>query len=275
MEALVAAAKEGDRHALEEVVGRIQDKVYGLSFKMLGHPEDAEDASQEILIKILIHLGGFRGDCTFDTWVYRVASNHLLTTRKRRAERWGLSFELLDNAVQTDENETELPPGPEREMLTEEIRVGCMQTMLLCLDRDHRLAFILTEYLEFNSLEASEILDITPEAFRKRISRGRSKIRAFLLKNCGLVNPDNRCDCVRQLCHDIKVGWIDPLNLHYAGKTGAARRNAEVRARIEGLDELSRIAILLRTRPECRSARPFTHLVRELLDSGKFRVLSE
>ena len=60
---------------------------------MLWHPEDAEDAPQEILIRIVIRLGSFRGESAFTTWVYRVAANYLLTTRKRRAKRTAATFE--------------------------------------------------------------------------------------------------------------------------------------------------------------------------------------
>ena len=72
LEQLVAKAADGDKVALEEVVRQIQDKVYGLALRMLWHPADAEDAAQEILIKIITHLGSFRGDSAFMTWVYRV-----------------------------------------------------------------------------------------------------------------------------------------------------------------------------------------------------------
>ena len=92
LEDLVERASGGDKVALEEMVRQIQDKVYGLALRMLWHPADAEDATQEILIKVITHLGTFRGESAFMTWVYRVASNYLLTARKRRAEREEMTF---------------------------------------------------------------------------------------------------------------------------------------------------------------------------------------
>ena len=113
--------------------------------RMLWHPADAEDATQEILVRIVTHLGSFRGESAFTTWVYRVASNYLLTTRKRRAEREELTFERF--AEQLDEGLAPDVPGPaaevENRLLVEEVKLGCSQGMLLCLDRDHRLAYIL------------------------------------------------------------------------------------------------------------------------------------
>ena len=82
LERLVEAAKEGDKKALEELILKIQDKIYGLALRMLYNPSDAEDASQEILLKIITHLSTFRGESAFTTWMYRVAVNHLLTLRR-------------------------------------------------------------------------------------------------------------------------------------------------------------------------------------------------
>ena len=92
----VEQAQNGDREALEQVVKAIQGKIYGLALRMLWHPEDAKDATQEILIRIITHLGTFRGDSSFMTWVYRVAANALLTIRKGRMEGAGLTFQAFE-----------------------------------------------------------------------------------------------------------------------------------------------------------------------------------
>jgi RNA polymerase sigma factor (sigma-70 family) len=83
---LVEAARSGDRDALEQLVRAIQDPVYGLAMRMLALPTEAEDATQEILIKVVTRLGSFRGDSKFTTWVYAVAANHLRTVR--RGQLW-------------------------------------------------------------------------------------------------------------------------------------------------------------------------------------------
>ncbi len=100
LEFCVGLAKEGDQAALEAVVRGIQDRVYGLALRMLWHPADAEDASQEILIKVLTHLSDFRHDSAFLTWVYRIACNHLLTRRKQRAEARMLTFEQFGEQIE-------------------------------------------------------------------------------------------------------------------------------------------------------------------------------
>ncbi len=89
LENLIPKAREGDKEALEGLIRGVQDGVYNLAVRILWHPEDAEDATQEILIRVIVHLNSFRGDSSFFTWVYRIASNHLLRTKKCRAEQRG------------------------------------------------------------------------------------------------------------------------------------------------------------------------------------------
>jgi RNA polymerase sigma factor (sigma-70 family) len=77
----VARAKGGDAHALEQVVAAVQDDVYRLALRMTAHPQDAEDASQEILVKVITRLEGFRGESSLRTWAYRIAVHHMLDRR--------------------------------------------------------------------------------------------------------------------------------------------------------------------------------------------------
>src|ERR1700737_909094 len=91
----VQKAQSGDPAALAEIVRDVQGRVYGVALRMLWHPEDAQDVTQEILLRVVTHLGGFRGDSKFETWVYRIAVNHLLTWRKSRMEEQGLTFEAF------------------------------------------------------------------------------------------------------------------------------------------------------------------------------------
>ena len=77
---------------------------------MLGHPSDAEDAAQEILVKVITRIGGFRRQSAFTTWVWHIATNHLLNTRQRGAEPLGLSFECFEEEI---ERHGEVAAAPE------------------------------------------------------------------------------------------------------------------------------------------------------------------
>src|ERR1700730_476679 len=146
IEELVRDAQAGSKPALQEVVAGVQDQVYGLALRMLRHPEDARDAAQEILVRIVTHLGGFRGESRFTTWVYRLAANYLIGARQSGLEQ-GYGFDRF--ARELDQGLSDEPSceqdDPERALLLQEIRVGCTMGMLLCLDQPQRLAYILGE----------------------------------------------------------------------------------------------------------------------------------
>jgi RNA polymerase sigma factor (sigma-70 family) len=160
LEALVARARDGNRESLERLVEGIQRPVYNLAVRMLWHPEDARDATQEILIRVITHLGSFRGDSRLLTWVFRVAANYLITARQSRVEAQAYTFdrfssELHDGLAEVgDEGEW----SPDTALLLEEVKVGCMHGLLTCLDRVHRLAYILGEILEYDGVESARIL---------------------------------------------------------------------------------------------------------------------
>ena len=77
LSAAALAAAAGDQAAARSILDAFQHDVYGLALRMLGHPTDAEDAAQEILVIVLTHLGSFRGESSLKTWVLRIAGNHL------------------------------------------------------------------------------------------------------------------------------------------------------------------------------------------------------
>jgi RNA polymerase sigma factor (sigma-70 family) len=276
LERLVDQAKTGDKDALEELVGRIQDRIYRLALRMLYYPADAEDASQEILIRIITHLDGFRGESSFYTWAYRIASNHLLTTRRRRAERWALTFEKYEEAIEygLSYGRKRAYDQPEERLLVQEAKLACMQGMLLCLNREIRLAFILGEIFQVTGTEGAQILEITPESFRQRLSRGRKQLRNFLDKNCGVFNPENPCRCQRQLACDIeKRHLIDPQNLLFSVHPCYARENQALESDLSEIGEMQRVAVLFRSHPDYAAPENFVDIVKQLVASERFRLL--
>src|SRR6266700_8370787 len=96
---LVARARSGERDALEDLVQRHQAWIYNIAVRMLYHPQDAEDATQEILVKVLTRLASFEGRSSFRTWLYRVAFNHLLNMKRGREEQKSISFSLYGDSL--------------------------------------------------------------------------------------------------------------------------------------------------------------------------------
>jgi len=268
LELEVARAKVGDRAALESVVRAVQKEVYNLALRFLWHPQDAEDATQEILIRVVTGLGGFRGDSGFRTWVYRVACNALLTLRKQRMERQSLSFEEFgkDLARGLSDDPVSVEHDVDRQVLLEEVKIGCTLAMLLCLDRDHRLAYILGEIIELDHSDAAEVLGITPGAYRKRLSRARASITAFMTSRCGLVNPANACRCARRVATAVALGRVSASNLRFASSAERAKRFPQVLAEIRQLEETRRAAALYRSHPEAKPSGAFVSWLKKLID---------
>lgn len=274
LEQLVRQAKGGDRKALEGVVLRIQDKTFGLALRMLGHPEDAEDEAQEILIKVITHLSDFREESAFSSWVYRIACNHLLTTRTRKRKYQNRTFGLLEEKM-SEESEPARPmqvSGPERDVLLEEARVGCMQAVLACLDKEMRVVFILGEIYGVTGKEGAFILGITPEAFRKRLSRSRKRIGDFMMKRCGLVNENNACRCHKMAARTLQHGQASPPDVSLVNRETAAKNRAEAMAYWKELSEIDRAVAMFRRYPEYQSPESFAYIIKDLIDTGNYEI---
>ncbi|MBI3898968.1 MAG: RNA polymerase sigma factor [Gammaproteobacteria bacterium] len=269
LEPEVARAKAGDRGALESVIRAVHKDVHAVALRFLWHPQDAEDATQEILIRVITGLGKFRGDSSFRTWVYRIACNALLTLRQQRMERASMRFEEFgeDLAHGLSDEPLRAQHGVEEELLLQEVKIGCTSAMLLCLDRNHRLAYILGEIIELDHQEAAAVLKIAPASFRKRLSRARASINAFMIGRCGLIEPANACRCRRRVATAVDLGRIDPKRLLFATSLADAQRFPRVLATIRQLDDTRRAAALYRSHPAPKSSEKFISWLREVIDA--------
>ena len=203
VEQLVIEAVAGSRESLEEIIRRIQGKVYGLALRMLFHPADAEDATQEILIKVITHLKSFRFEGPFNAWAMKIAANHLRSVRRGPWKK-GIYHGKGPRDHRSHRGHRKRLPVMEVEM-----RSVCTP-LLLALDRDHRMAFILGVVMDVTSSEGAFILSINPAAYRKRLSRARHRVTDFLIRNCGLFDGANPCRCTAVLKGHLKRGWINP-----------------------------------------------------------------
>lgn len=249
LEILVSEANSGNKESLELLIIEIKDMIYNLSLKMLLFTEDAKDATQEILVKIITHLSTFEGNSQFTTWAYRVATNYLLTARAKKTSEFALPFEDYERLIDTGQSDQVLYTENEGELLLleEEVKVSCTHGLLLCLDETNRMVYILAEILELNSIEGAEILDITPENFRQKLSRSRFKIRNFLQKKCGLVNSKNPCRCTRKIDFLINQDAINPNKLQYAHLTN---RSIDL---IDKIDHLEKSIGIYRSVPHMKA----------------------
>ncbi len=216
---LVARARAGESEALEELVRRHQAWIYNIAMRMLYHPQDAQDATQEILIKVLTHLSSFEGRSTFRTWLYRIVVRHVLNTKRGHLEPAMLSFSCyghgLDTTPDLDLPDDRTAPTDVR-LLVDEARITCTTGMLLCLDREQRLVYILGEIFSVSDAVGAELLEISRGNFRQRLARARRDLHNFMNDKCGLVNQANPCRCAKKTRGFIQAGYVDPRSLLFA-----------------------------------------------------------
>ena len=266
---LIGAAVSGDRAALEELLCGVQDLVFNLSLRMLGTIPDAEDATQEILIKVMTHLSSFRQDSSLTTWVFRIAANHLNSYRKGMFAQRPLSFEVYgeDIASGRERDVPDLSGGVDQGLLERELKLSCTNVMLQCLDAPSRCVYILGTMFRLDSRVAAEILDMTPEAYRQKLSRARKKMADFLGAYCGLSGT-GMCACARRTNYAIATHRLDPARLGFQAMEPCGYQEiVDCTEAMEALDELSQIFASF---PAYRSGAGMKQWVRALVDSKHF-----
>lgn len=261
----VARAVAGDGKALEAVVEAIRDDVYGLAIRMLWHPEDAADATQEILLRVVTRMGSFEGRSSFRTWTYRVAVRALLNMKRGRAEHT-LSFDEFG----ADLLQGLSPRAPshlsdaESGVLRQEVKIACTQAMLMCLDREHRIAYLLGEILDVAGDDAASCLEIPDATFRKRLSRARKRVTEFTAAHCGLVSPAAQCRCEGRIAPALAEGRIDPNALLFAQHPTAPASADEARSVVDAIEALADGRALMRSNPKYRAPESVLSVIRQL-----------
>ena len=199
----IGKAVAGDKGALETVVLSVRDMVFNLSLRMLGSFSDAEDAAQDILLKIITHLSSFRGESAFSTWAFRIAANYLIDYKKHMFARHPLSFEYYGEDIES------------------------------------RCIFVLGTMFKPDSRVAGEILEITPEAYRQRLSRIRRRVAEFLGTYCGEYGG-GKCRCGDRLDYAIQNHRLDPESLNYtSARELSVQDNLRFKNAMEEIDDLS------------------------------------
>lgn len=272
LQALVDQATAGDKKALETLVTGAQDMVFNLSLRMLGTFADAEDATQDILLKVITHLSSFRGDSLFTTWVFSIAVNYLKSYRKHMFAGCPLSFEYYGDDIENRkmQNVPDLTQNVETELLAEELKMSCTNVMLQCLDVESRCIFILGTMFKLDSRIAGDILAMTPEAYRQRLSRIRKKMADFLGQYCGEYGG-GKCKCKDRVNYAIQNHRINPLRLDYiAAMEIPIETITDVKNAMDEIDDLSQDFSFCKP---YQSPERTKHLIQEFLDSTQLSVI--
>lgn len=263
----VEAARQGSRAALESLIDAASGPVFNLAMRMLAHREDAEDATQEILIKVITHLGDVRDTELAGAWAFRVATRHLAqTARLGRVEKMRLGFKEfaadLDQG-QTDPAHLELTDA-EHQLALKEVKVGCTLAMLVCLSRPLRIAYILGEIFEMTDTEACDILEIPAGTYRQRLRRARATISNFMQSTCSIQSTSAPCRCDNRISPALRTGRIGKGVAHLVRDQSGSMSPQDIHKDVATLETAQRSVAIMRSNPEFALSVP--SLVEHLLD---------
>jgi RNA polymerase sigma factor (sigma-70 family) len=176
---LVALSQEGDLAAFNSLVEMYQGQVYNLCWRMLGVREVAEDAAQEAFVAAYRNVRRFRGP-NFRAWLLRIAANAAIDELRRRRRRPQVSLEAPSSGVETALDPPDSSAGPEEWALRRE-QARHIQAALLTLPPDPRLAVVLSDVQGLSYEEVGEAMASSLGTVKSRISRGRARLRRYLL----------------------------------------------------------------------------------------------
>ena len=270
---LIRQALDGNKEALGLLVSKHQAWIYNIAFRMVLVAEDAEDITQEIVIKIITKLSTY--DCkkaSFRTWLYRIVVNYVINMKKRGYEEPVSILEKYYSFIDKIPDE-KITITPEINLIINDVIVGCVLGALLCLDRKQRLVFILGVVFNVSSKQGREIMGVSEVSFRKTLSRARAKLYNFMNNKCGLVNKNAPCKCRNKVSEFIKQGWhtIDNINFY---RENALQVNELISEKINQFDDTiySNFIKLYRSHPFYEPS-DLTEWIRKILEKQEFKEI--
>lgn len=269
---LIEEAIAGNKEVLENLLASVQDLIFNLSLRMLGNIPDAEDATQEILIKVMTRLSTFRNESAFTTWVFRIAGNHLLNYRKNMFAQHPLSFEYYGEDILSgrEKDIPDMSQGVDHSLLEQELKLSCSNVMLQCLDTESRCIFILGTMFKVDSRVAGEILGLTPEAYRQKLSRARRKMADFLKVYCGLSGTGS-CSCKKRIHYAAATHRLNPDNLEYSALEASQEVLKDCVTAMEQIDDLS---LVFSNFPTYRATPAAKQFLTEFLRSDCYSLIA-
>ncbi len=186
---LVLRAKAGDDDAFAQLMRDNEKRIYNLTLRMTGNPEDAMDLAQEAFLNAWRGLKFFKGDSAFSTWVYRLASNACIDHLRRKKRRQDISAPMP-----VDEEDDSIPDipderfQPEQELERQELR-RAVAAGLDQLSDEHRQVLVMREVSGLSYQEIGDILDLEAGTVKSRIARARNSLRKILVESGNFSNP--------------------------------------------------------------------------------------
>lgn len=184
---MIERASRGDAAAFNHLMAQHERRMYAVALRMCGNREDAQDCLQEAMLRVYRAIGGFKGQSSFSTWVYRITMNTCLDELRRKKNRQNTS---LDNLLDMGWSPADESNAPEKQAMRSELRRN-LNRAIQELPEEMRSAVVLRDIQGFSYDEIARMLEINVGTIKSRISRGREKLREKLKENAELFDTGN------------------------------------------------------------------------------------
>lgn len=237
---LVKQAIDGNKESLNEIISYHQPFIYNVAWKMCHNPIDAQDLTQEVLIKVITKLGQFNFKSKFRTWLYRIVVNEFLQSKRRKSEKQFSDFDDYGERLDKVPNpELSIEEEISYQELSKEMQVQCMSGMIMCLNREQRLIFILGASFGIDHTLGADIFDVSPQNFRIKLHRARKDLFNYMNNKCGLVNKENPCRCPKKAKALKQMGVLDEEKMLFNIKTKVKVKDFVENNHEEALDDFT------------------------------------
>lgn len=184
---MIERASRGDAAAFNRLMEQHERRMYAVALRMCGNREDAQDCLQEAMLRVYRAIGGFKGQSSFSTWVYRITMNTCLDELRRKKNRQSTSLDSLLDMGWSPSDDTN---APEKQAIRSELRRN-LNRAIQELPEEMRSAVVLRDIQGFSYEEIAHMLEINVGTIKSRISRGREKLREKMKENAELFDMSN------------------------------------------------------------------------------------
>ena len=186
-ELLLRRAARGDTDAFEQLMTPLENMIWRVCWHYMGEREAASDCAQDAMVKIWRSLDGYRGDCAFESWIYRIAASVCLDALRKRKRDRSESIEPLKEAGFDPEDPE---PGTEEKVITAD-RHRELRECIARLPEEQREPLVMTQLDGLSYEEAAQRLGVSEGTVKSRVNRAKAKLKEWLAESRELSPPGN------------------------------------------------------------------------------------
>ncbi|MBO7661833.1 MAG: RNA polymerase sigma factor [Clostridia bacterium] len=172
-ELLLRRARDGDEEAFEKLITPLEGLVWRVCWHYTGNREDASDCGQEAMVRVWRYLDGYRGDCAFESWVYRIAANVCLDFLRRRKRERQVPLEPMK---EQGFDPPDPAPGTEEQAVAREEKER-LRSLIAQLPEEQRDALVLTQLEGKSYQEVAALLGVSEGTVKSRVNRARTRLK--------------------------------------------------------------------------------------------------